>query len=89
MMVERLLGEYKMHPRELADANQRLYRSTANVPSLRCEVDLGADEGRPGRKGNTFTIAVKQTSKVRLEMLKAYLTNKAGWDTTVLECMSG
>ncbi|SPQ24731.1 a0666294-854c-48b1-a5ab-3a6c7c7f3e10 [Thermothielavioides terrestris] len=67
---------------------RKLAWSTNNVPGLKCEVDLGADEGRPGRKNNTFTIEIKQTCKVRMEALKAYLTKQMGWDNTVLECMS-
>lgn len=69
-------------------ANVLLPRSSANVPSFSLEVDLGADEGRPGRQRNQFTLEVKQTCKVRLEALKGYLEGKVGWDNTVLECMS-
>jgi hypothetical protein len=51
-------------------------------------VDLGADEGRPGRKNNTFEFELKQTCKVRMEALQAYLNKKMAWDNTVLECIS-
>jgi eukaryotic translation initiation factor 2C len=69
-------------------ANVLLPRSSTNVPSFSLEVDLGADEGRPGRQRNQFTVEVKQTCKVRMEALKGYLEGKVGWDNTVLECMS-
>lgn len=68
--------------------NRKLAWSSANVPSFSLEVDLGADEGRPGRQRNQFTLEVKQTCKVRLEALKGYLEGKVGWDNTVLECVS-
>lgn len=63
-------------------------RSTNNISGFTCEVDLGADEGRPGRKNNVVTLEVKQTCKVRMEALKAYLDKKIAWDNTVLECIS-
>ncbi|KAK4242909.1 hypothetical protein C8A03DRAFT_28908 [Achaetomium macrosporum] len=81
-------GKLAQQPNPWIYDGRKLAWSTNNVKGLRCEVDLGADEGRPGRKGNTFIFEIKQTSKVRLEMLRAYLMNQAGWDTTVLECMS-
>lgn len=65
-----------------------VYRSTSNIPGFKLEVDLGLDDGRPGRTNNIFTLEVKQTCKVRLEAMKAYLEKKSGWDNTVLECMS-
>jgi eukaryotic translation initiation factor 2C len=63
-------------------------RSSVNIPSFKCDVDLGQGEGRPGRQSNQFTIELKQTCKVRMEALRAYLEKKMGWDNTVLECMS-
>ncbi|KAK4249992.1 Piwi domain-containing protein [Corynascus novoguineensis] len=68
--------------------DRKLAWSTSNTPGFKLEVDLGLDEGRPGRTNNIFTLEVKQTCKVRLEVLKAYLEKKAGWDNAVLECMS-
>lgn len=58
------------------------------MSGFKCEVDLGADEGRPGREANMFVLEVKQTCKVRMEALQAYLNKKMGWDNTVLECLS-
>jgi eukaryotic translation initiation factor 2C len=63
-------------------------RSSVNIPGFECDVDLGEDEGRPGRKNNQFKLVLKQTCKVRMETLRAYLEKKMGWDNTVLECMS-
>lgn len=53
-----------------------------------CEVDVGADEGRPGRKNNLFRLKVKQTGKIRVDALRAYLQKKMAWDDSVLECLS-
>lgn len=63
-------------------------RSSINIPGFTCEVDLGADEGRPGRKNNVVVFELKQTCKVRMEALKAYLDKRTSWDNTVLECIS-
>jgi eukaryotic translation initiation factor 2C len=63
-------------------------RSTVNVQGFSCQVDLDVDEGRPSRKNNIFTVEVKQTCKVRMEALKAYLDKRMTWDNTVLECIS-
>ncbi|KAK4150109.1 hypothetical protein C8A00DRAFT_18308 [Chaetomidium leptoderma] len=68
--------------------NRKLGWSTNNISGFSCDVDLGADEGRPGRPNNTFKFEIKQTCKVRMEALKSYLEKKMGWDNTVLECMS-
>ncbi|KAL2151322.1 hypothetical protein VTH82DRAFT_6420 [Thermothelomyces myriococcoides] len=68
--------------------NRKLAWSTSNIPGFKLEVDLGLDEGRPGRRNNIMIFEVKQTCKVRLEALKGYLEKKVGWDNTVLECMS-
>jgi eukaryotic translation initiation factor 2C len=63
-------------------------RSTINIKGFSCQVDLGADEGRPNRKNNVVTFEIKQTCKVRMEALKAYLDKRMAWDNTVLECIS-
>ncbi|KAK4100369.1 Piwi-domain-containing protein [Parathielavia hyrcaniae] len=68
--------------------NRKLAWSANKVQAFKCEVDLGEDEGRPGRKNNTFTFELKQTGKIRLEALTQYLEKKMGWDNTVLECIS-
>ncbi|KAL2268366.1 hypothetical protein VTJ83DRAFT_3212 [Remersonia thermophila] len=68
--------------------NRKLAWSTAKVSNVKIEVDLGADEGRPGRKNNVFVLQIQQTCKVRMESLKAYLEKRAPWDNSVLECMS-
>ena len=72
----------------LSDADMVSTRSTNNIPGLKVNVDLGEDEGRPGRKNNQFVIEIKQTCKVRMEALVGYLGKKIGWDNTVLECIS-
>jgi hypothetical protein len=80
------LSSFPIH--ELPVTNEVSSRSTINIQGLRCEVDLGADEGRPGRKNNQFVLEIKQTCKVRMEALKGYLEKRVGWDNSTLECMS-
>lgn len=68
--------------------NNIVLRSSANIPSFSLKIDLGEDEGRPGRTNQLMTVEVKQTCKVRMEALKGYLEKKIGWDNSVLECIS-
>ncbi|KAJ4292979.1 Protein argonaute [Collariella sp. IMI 366227] len=68
--------------------NRKLAWTSAKNPNFKLQVDLGEEEGRPGRQANIFTLEVKNTCKVRMEALKAYLEGKMTWDNTVLECMS-
>lgn len=63
-------------------------RSTNKVQILECKVDLGEDEGRPGRESNIFTFTIKQTGKIRMAALTAYLKKEMAWDNSVLECIS-
>ncbi|KAL2135155.1 hypothetical protein VTI74DRAFT_9586 [Chaetomium olivicolor] len=68
--------------------NRKLAWTSAKEPNFKLQVDLGEEEGRPGRQANIFVLEVKKTCKVRMEALKAYLEGKMTWDNTVLECMS-
>ncbi len=89
MTIGSSLGESLAAPSSsIPKTDKTSARSTNNVQSFRIEVDLGADEGRPGRDKNQFVLEVKQTCKVRMETLKGYLEKKVGWDNSVLECMS-
>ncbi|KAK3384975.1 Piwi domain-containing protein [Podospora didyma] len=51
-------------------------------------IDLGEERGRAGEDKNKFLVTLRPVGKVRLESLKAYLTGKADFDNSVLECLS-
>ncbi|KAK0649440.1 ribonuclease H-like domain-containing protein [Cercophora newfieldiana] len=68
----------------------KLAWSSSNVSGrIVVDVDLGAEQGgTPGRPNQQFTLTVRQTSKIRLEVLRQYLQGQYDWDTNVLECMN-
>jgi len=51
-------------------------------------VDLGAERGKPGEEKNKFMLIVRPVTTIRMEALRSYLTGKASWTESVLECMS-
>ncbi|KAH6615648.1 Piwi domain-containing protein [Chaetomium sp. MPI-SDFR-AT-0129] len=95
MIVYKKAWNCKAFQRKLAEMkapwlhdSRKLAWSSANIPSFSLKIDLGEDEGRPGRSNQIMTVEVKQTCKVRMEALKGYLEKKIGWDNSVLECIS-
>lgn len=69
--------------------SNHLYRSTKSLPrgEHRITVDLDKEAGKEGRNSVHY-FQIKATTIIRMQMLKAYLQQKAEWDTHVLECMS-
>ncbi|ETS85814.1 hypothetical protein PFICI_03839 [Pestalotiopsis fici W106-1] len=55
----------------------------------RITVDLDKEAGKPPGGNNTvYYFQIKATTTIRMQMLTAYLQQKAQWDTHVLECMN-
>ena len=61
---------------------------SVNEVEIRVEVDLGKASSKPGRANQQFMVIIRPSCKISMAVLKAYLSNKASWDTKVLECMS-
>lgn len=53
----------------------------------RLKVDLDADKPPEKRKAPYFCV-IRQTTKIRLVSLRAYLQGQISWDNSVLEAMS-
>ncbi|KAK3346748.1 Piwi domain-containing protein [Lasiosphaeria hispida] len=68
--------------------NKALAWSKNTVERIVVAVDLGEPEGRPGNDRNKFNLTIRNTGKIRLALLGAYLKGAASWDPHVLECMS-
>ncbi|KAK0625289.1 Piwi domain-containing protein [Bombardia bombarda] len=84
------LKEYNQHCWIYDD--HKLAWSMNNVREIKIMVDLDAEKGRtlpPGAIAkNSFLIHVRQTGKVRMDALRAYLQKQMTWDNSVIECMS-
>ncbi|KAI4596997.1 hypothetical protein KJ359_004907 [Pestalotiopsis sp. 9143b] len=67
----------------------KLAWSTKSLPrgEHRITVDLDKEAGKEGRNSVHY-FQIKATTIIRMQMLKAYLQQKAEWDTHVLECMN-
>lgn len=54
------------------------------------ELNLDTEYGRPARPNspNVFTFVMRQTTKIRLGALKAYMEGKSSWSNHVLECLN-
>ncbi|KAK1757283.1 Piwi domain-containing protein [Echria macrotheca] len=59
-----------------------------NKEEIKIKVDLGVEKGSPGKEKDMFLLHVRPSKTIRMEALRAYLANKASWDTSVLECMN-
>lgn len=68
-----------------------LYRCDKKIPrnEARIAVDLDKEAGKTqvGRNGVHY-VHIRFTTVIRMEMLTAYLKQKAGWDAHILQCMS-
>ncbi|KAK1541438.1 piwi domain-containing protein [Colletotrichum paranaense] len=88
--VQTMLAKYKTL--WLNDGRKLAWSSVPiNRGEERLKVDL--DEGKPVRpnakpRDNSFFFVMKETKKINLAALEAYLTGKMDWDSTVLECMN-
>ncbi|KXH51872.1 piwi domain-containing protein [Colletotrichum simmondsii] len=88
--VQAMLAKYKTL--WLNDGRKLAWSSVPiNRGEERLKVDL--DEGKPVRpnakpRDNSFFFVMKETKKINLAALEAYLTGKMDWDSTVLECMN-
>ncbi|GKT82663.1 eukaryotic translation initiation factor 2c [Colletotrichum tofieldiae] len=88
--VQQMLKKYKCL--WLQDGRKLAWSSVPiNRGEERLKVDL--DEGKPVRpnakvRDNSFYFVMKETKKVNLAALEAYLTGKMDWDNSVLECMN-
>ena len=63
-------------------------RSSNKIQGFECDVNLSEEEGRTRRDNDQFKLTVKQTGKIRVEALQAYLKKEMAWDNSVLECIS-
>ncbi|KAK2034238.1 piwi domain-containing protein [Colletotrichum zoysiae] len=89
--VQQMLKKYKclwlQDGRKLAWSSVPIQRGEE-----RLKVDL--DEGKPVRpnskqpRDNSFFFVMKQTKRINLAALDAYLTGKMDWDNSVLECLN-
>jgi hypothetical protein len=87
MMVESSLGKFCSAVSARWWSLTSLTRSVNEV-EIRVSVDLGKAVGKPKRPNQEFMVIIRPSCKISMAVLKAYLSNKASWDTKVLECMS-
>lgn len=67
------------------------YRALDDKPKeLRITVDLDEEQGRPASapRDNTHRIVIRQTARVPLAAIDAYLSGKITFDNSVLEAIS-
>jgi len=64
-------------------------RSSCDIPELRIHVNLDAEKGRPPRQTPDMCYCIiKQTKKIRMEAINAYLKKQMAFDNSVLEGIS-
>ena len=83
MMAESSLGKF------CSAVSARWWSLTSITRSVNeAEIHVKVDLGKAGRESQKFTVIIRPSCKINMAVLKAYLSNKASWDTKVLECMS-
>jgi hypothetical protein len=87
MMAESSLGKFCSAVSARWWSLTSLTRSVNEV-EIHVDVDLGKAVNKAGRDSQKFKVIIRPSCKINMAVLKAYLSNKAGWDTKVLECMS-